>query len=160
MSLGALFALPLICAATPIDPKPLDSLISDADHITKGTISHIDMVDENGNLVTNTAARTGPFEKNTIRLHVAVKSSGVLYTTAKSTPKTLIIELWKDGHYTLGQIRKYHNGEEVIFLLKGAKYEYVYPRYFKRPVSELKEISALIGRGKPHKKTSPRAKPD
>ena len=141
------FALPGMCMATSVMPKSLTNLVEDADHVVVGTVERIDMIDENGNEVTDDDARTGPGLKNTIRLHVSVQTNGVLYTTAEVVPKTVTISLWSAWHYSLGQIKK-TKGEEAIFLLKGDEFQFVYPCLFRRSLSEREQIERLVKKKK------------
>ncbi len=126
--------------------RSLTNLVADADHVIIGRITLVDMVDEKGRAITNIEARTGPFLQNTIRFHVRIETNGILVTTAKHVPETIMISLWSAWHYSLGQIKELEGTESRIFLLKGPEFRFVYPDGFDRPLSERAEIERLLNR--------------
>lgn len=133
-----------VCWASPVRPKSLATLVEEADHVIIGTVTLVDMVDQNKAPVTNLAARVGFNSPNLIRLHVAVQTNGVLFTTAKETPSTLIIPLLGIGPYTLEQMKKIDENRTYIFLLKGPDFRAVYPAGFRRSLSNREEIEGLL----------------
>lgn len=80
---------------------------------------------------------------NTIRLHVSIDASNILYTTATKTPSSLTIPLWGAWNYRLRQIKE-TEGQSYIFLLKGSNYEAVYYAGFRRLLSDRGEVEKLI----------------
>ncbi len=46
--------------ATSVLPKPLEELVSEADHVVVATITRVDLVDRDGKQIINRTARTGP----------------------------------------------------------------------------------------------------
>lgn len=101
VSIGAAIGI-----ATSVPEPPLEELVLDSDHILAGTVRLVDMVDRDGNQVTDPGAMTGPGRSNTIRLHVVVDSDGVILTNAPSVPKEVIIPLWTAWHYSLHDVKQ------------------------------------------------------
>lgn len=130
--------------ATQVNPKELRELVKDADHIIGGKVIKVDMVDENGNFITDEKARTGPGSTNTIRLHLRVDKKLILKTTKETTPDIIVVNLWQMWHFTLGHIKENELNKDRIFLLKGNNYEEVYPMAFLRDISEKEEILKLL----------------
>ncbi len=138
---------PLI-EATMVAPRSLSELVRDADHVVIAKIERVEMVDEDGNEIKDEAARTGPGLQNELRFHITLQKDGLLKTNSKRVPQKLVIPLWQAWHYSLGQWKPVQ-GKTFIFLLKGEKYQSVYPAGFERPLSEQAEIEKLI---REHKK--------
>ncbi len=136
--------LPWPLFATSVLPRSLTNLVADADHVFIGKVTLVDMVDKQGNQVTNLSARTGPGSFNKIRLHVSVETNGVLFSTAKQVPASLTVALWSMWHYSLGQIKDIEENQRSIFLLKGSNFDIVYPNGFSRALSEQAEIEQLL----------------
>lgn len=130
--------------ATSLPPRSLTELVADSDHIIIGKIIKVDMIDAKGKPVTNLDARTGPGLSHTIRLNVNVQTNGVLLTTSKQVPQTLIIPLDSTWHYSLGQIKTAEEGQTRILLLKGATFDFAYPVSCSRPLSDRPQIEELI----------------
>lgn len=129
--------------ATMIPERELPELIKDADHVMVATITKVDMVDGNGNKVTNKEARTGPGLNNQIRLHLEVKET--LATTLKPSRKYVVVRLWQMWHYSLGQIQQ-ETGRTAIFLLRGKQFDPAYPSYFQRAMEERQQIEDLLNK--------------
>jgi hypothetical protein len=134
---------PIALLGTSIQEKPLDELVAEADHVIVGRITRVSMRNWIGWNVRNLKARTGPGSKNEIRLHITVETNGVLKSGKKVFPRKLEVPLWRMWHYSLESI-KASEGETNIFLLKGETMERVYPRYFRRDLSEKAAILDLI----------------
>jgi hypothetical protein len=132
--------------STTVPPRPLPDLVKAADHVLIGKVVNVDMVDAKGNPIVNNDARTGPGEGNVIRLHVVVEENGVLKTTAKAVPRTIVIRLWTEWHFSLGQWKTEALDKRYIFLLKGDDFQWVYPMGFLRDPSEKDEILKLLGK--------------
>jgi hypothetical protein len=135
--------VPVQLFGTSINERPLEELVAEADHVIVGKITRVSMRNWIGWEVRNPKARTGPGSKNEIRLHIAVETNGVLKTTKKDFPNELEVPLWRMWHYSLGSI-KASEGTTNIFLLKGEHMERVYPRYFRRDLSEKATVFNLI----------------
>ena len=142
--IGLLALAPCLAGATSVPPRSLTNLVADADHVVIGKVTLVDMVDDKGAQVTNLTERTGPGLPHTIRLHVAVQTNGVLFTTAQRVPPTVTISLWPLWHHTLEQIKGVEEGQTRIFLLKGPEFGFVYVAGFSRQLSERPEIESLI----------------
>ena len=130
--------------STKILHKKLPELIKRADHVFAGRIVKVDMIQGNGDIVTNPKARTGPGLKNKIRLHIAPDRKAVLKGNGSVLPRRVIVELWPRWHKRLGTTKKRLENRKKIFLLKGRKFKRVYPGYFLRELSEEKRIRRII----------------
>lgn len=130
--------------ATQIPFKDLTNLVAETDHVLVGTVTRVDMVDANGNQVTNETARTCPGSANQLRLHVAMATNGVIASTASRVPEKLVIPLWQMWFDTLGNRKKLMEGKTFIFLLKGPDFQPVYFGLFDRQMSERTEIERLL----------------
>lgn len=140
----SLLALAFGCVeATTVDRKDVRELLAESDHILIATVTKVDMIDSNGKELTDPESRTGPGIQNTLRLHLHVNENGVLKTNKQPIPKTIIIELWQEFNFSLGQWKS-EEGKEMIFLLKGDKYTWVYPAGFMLPMSARGAIEQLI----------------
>jgi hypothetical protein len=130
--------------ATTVERRELSQLVRAADHVLVATVTKVDMVDGKGMEVKDRAAMTGPSPgmQNEIRVHLEVRS--VLFSRSKRPHEKPIVRLWKEWHYSLGQIQDAMVGNTSIFLLKGDRYDPVYPAYFERPVEERKRVEALL----------------
>lgn len=117
----------------------LHEMASEADHILIGRVVAVDMIDGAGRTIEDDAARTGPGQETTIRLHVRVEK--VLVTNANSVPEIIVLPLADHLHYSLGQIRDAHRNETVsrLVLLKGNNFSAIRPGVFFRPLAEQKE---------------------
>jgi hypothetical protein len=131
--------------ATQIAFKDLTNLVAEADHVFVGTVTRVDMVDGQGQPVTDKTARTGPGNPNQLRLHVAVDTNRILATTAK-LPSVIVVPLWGKWHDTLGNRQQEVQGKTYIFLLKGPDFQPGYPAGFMRALPEQAEIEALLKR--------------
>jgi hypothetical protein len=133
---------PALASATSVPPRELEDMVKDSDHVLLATVSKVDMVDRDGDPVTDRNARTGPGIENQIRFHLEVKE--VLFSTAKPAPKQVVVPLWKFWHYSLGNIQDAVTGHTGIFLLKGADFEPAWPQHFERSVEERRKIEAIL----------------
>ncbi len=141
---ASVFFCPLAANATSLPYRYLWELVWESDHIVIAKINKVQMVDENGDEVTDSEARTGTGIKNEIRLHVTLIKDGILKTSMDNFPKEMVIPSWKAWHSTLGT-QKRLEGETRIFLLKGKELQPVYPGGFQRTVSQRAEIEKLLG---------------
>lgn len=139
---GILFIPGINVHATSVEQRSLPQLLAETDHVLAGHVIKVDMLDSDGEPVSDNDATTGPGQDNTIRLHIKVNE--VITTTAKSTPDIIILELWNAWHYTLGQIKSSANDEKAIYLLKDSNYQIVYPGYFRRGLDEKSRIIDII----------------
>ncbi|WP_282297597.1 hypothetical protein [Stenotrophomonas sp. PS02289] len=131
-------------SATSIVPMTLEQIVAQADLGVIAKIEAVDMVDGQGQPVTDPAARTGPDSDNQIRLHLVLDD--VVFSRTGPVPVRVTVPLWQMWHYELGQIQR-QVGQKSIFLLKGQKSAY-YPAYhedFQRPRSEGRKIRKLVG---------------
>jgi hypothetical protein len=129
--------------ATQIAFKDLTNLVAEADHVFVGTVTKVDMVDGQGQPVTDKTARTGPGSPNQLRLHVTLDTNRILATTAK-LPAVIVIPLWRRWHDTLGNRMQETQGKTHIFLLKGPDFQPVYHGLFMRELSEQAEVESLL----------------
>ena len=128
---------------------PLEKLAKNTDHVLTGYVSGVDMIDGEGNQISDLKARTGPGSKNKIRLIIQVQK--VHLTSEKSFPNELAVPLASHLHYSFGQIKKAHSfdGREFLILLKGKDFQPPFSGVFSRNLSELKEVVSLIKKRKP-----------
>lgn len=149
-----------VAVATQVEPKELKDLVAESDHILIGRVVKVDMIDRDGKELSNPEARTGPGLANTIRLHVLVQTNEVLKTNAKTVPEKLVISEWQMWHFTLDSF-KGMAGRTFIFLLKGDKYQWVYPAEYRQDLSKRSEVEKLIhGGGAPNKSVEPTRAPE
>ena len=140
----SLLVLALGCVeATLVDDKDVRELVAESDHILIAAVIKVDLIDASGKELAGFEAETGPGIPNTLRLHLRPIDNGVLKTGKQPIPKAIIVELWREWHYSLSQW-KHLEGREMIFLLKGDKYTWVYPKDFILPISARGEIERLI----------------
>jgi hypothetical protein len=135
--------VPCPLPATSIQERPLAELVAEADHVVVGRVTRVTMRNWMGREVRNLEARTGPGSRNEIRLHITVETNGILKTNKKNFPSNLEVPLWRMWHYSLGGIKAWE-GATNVFLLKGEGLERVYPRYFRRDLSDKATILELI----------------
>lgn len=114
----------------------LEEMARSADHMLVGRVSGVDMIDGQGKPVIAESAMTGPDLNNTIRLLIAVDE--VLVTNAPRVPKILPVPLANHLHYSLGQIRSAHKGDNLkrLVLLKGKDFSGIKPGVFLRPLED------------------------
>jgi len=122
----------------------LKELVENSDHLLAGHVVGVDMINEQGEEITDADARTGPGSKNTIRL--LIKVDEVIISTSSSVPDLLKVPLDPFMHYSLGQIKEAHNseGEKFLLLLKGSGFQPPFAGIFGRDLSEKEEIIRLI----------------
>jgi hypothetical protein len=125
----------------------LEEMAASADHVLLGRVTGVDMIDGQGNLLTDLDARTGPGLNNSIRLLIAVDE--VLATNAAQVPKQLALPLGRHLHYRLGQILDAHAGDSSVrlILLKGSDFSGIKEGLFFRPLAD-KEKALEIYRAK------------
>lgn len=127
--------------ATSVDARSLAELVCEADHALVATVINVDMMDWQGRLILNRRQGTGPVSSNRIRLHLLVHSA--LFSAALEVPHRIVLEHWPAWHYRLGDVQDSSLGQDGIFLLKGERYEWVYPADFWRDPGERQAIEAL-----------------
>jgi len=145
------FVLP--ARATSVDARSLAELVCEADHALVATVVNVDMVDWQGRLIMNRREGTGPVSSNRIRLHLLVHSA--LFSTALEVPQRIVLEHWSAWHYQLGDVQDGSLGQDGIFLLKGERFEWVYPADFWRDPGERETIEALRTQCKPQSTVNP-----
>lgn len=130
-------------ASLPIQVSE-EELIKNTDHLIIGRVVGVDMVNANGKEISDLKARTGPGLTNTIRLIVEVES--VVVTSAKEVPHILKVPLDPFMHFSLGQIKEAHSGEQSSFLLllKGSNFEPPFPGVFRKDIAEKEKFSKAI----------------
>lgn len=132
-----------ICAsATSVPPRPLEELVHDADYVIIASITKVTMVDAHGKEIKDRKAMTGPSFENEIRFHLKVRST--LFTKKDVPPKVIIVRLWKEWHYELGELQNMMTGETSIFLLKGIQFDPVYEAGFQVRLEEREKIVQLL----------------
>ena len=129
--------------ATKVAEKTLPELIAEADHVVIGTVTAVKMHTGADLETTAPDSRTGPGLSNELRWTVTLDPAGVLYSTRKTVPKEITIRLWKKWHMNL-EGAKDHEGKTYILLLKGDDFQWVYPAFFYRELSERPEIEKLV----------------
>ena len=129
-------------SATSIKKKDLPELVTETEHVILATIEKVDMIDSSGNEIKDPKARTMA-EGYQIRLYLKVEEDGILSTTNDKKIERIVVPLWEMWHYSLEQWKAYETSSH-IFLLKGKRYERVYPYYFIRNLSEKEEIMRLL----------------
>jgi hypothetical protein len=135
--------LPLIALAGFPYQATLKEMAESADHILIGRVTGVDMIDGDGNQITNDKAGTGPGLDNKIRLRISVDE--VLVSTSSSMPTVLYVPLAPHLHYRLGQIKEAHaqEPEQVLVLLRGPAYAAIKPGVFVRPLKDRDEALRL-----------------
>lgn len=138
--------------STSIEPMPLEALLAKTDHVVLATVTAVDMVDAEGEPVTDPQARTGPGSRNLIRYHLQVDR--VVTSTSAKVPATLVVPEWQMWHYSLGQMQRSMAHTQYVFLLRAHL-----PAGRQRPVPlsrghaggagpvEREPLAALGGRG-------------
>ena len=102
-------------ASLPLEAS-LRDLACGADHVFVGRVVGVDMINSRGRTVRNPEARTGPGEKNTIRLEIEVIER--IDSTEAALPNTIKVPLDPFMHYTLGQIKSAHSEPSSRLLRK------------------------------------------
>ena len=143
--IGILLILsPLLAfGSLPLEVSML-KVVEASDHVLTVKVVDVDMVDENGNQVSDLDAETGPGLTNVIRLKSVVMQ--VHLTTADNVPKVLYIPLDNNMHYSLGQVLIAHRGRPYneIVVLKGKEFTPAYSGIFRYPEYELETILTLF----------------
>nr|WP_298132625.1 hypothetical protein [uncultured Pseudoxanthomonas sp.] len=121
----------------------LEDMAVSADHILVGRVTGVDMIDAAGKPITDPQARTGPSQRNQIRLRITVDQ--VLVSNASPVPKHLFVPLASHLHYTLGQIQAAHaqDSDQRLIFLKGHRFEGIKPGVFMRPLDERQQALRL-----------------
>ena len=117
----------------------LEDMAQQADHVLIGHVIGVDMVNGQGDAVSDPQARTGPGLDNTIRLRIRVDQ--VLVSTASKVPDVIPVPLASHLHYTLGQIQEAHANDKEgrLVLLKGPEFVGIKPGVFLRPLKDKDE---------------------
>ncbi|RVU85574.1 hypothetical protein EOL70_06385 [Leucothrix sargassi] len=126
----------------------LDVLANKTDHVLTGHVTDVDMIDGDGNQITDLNAMTGPSLKNKIRLIIQVDE--VHLTTADSVPKKLAVPLDSFLHYRFGQVKSVHSfdGRKFLVLLKGKDFQPPVAGVFSRGLDELDKVLKIINQRK------------
>jgi hypothetical protein len=124
LMLACALALPQLpaLATLPVEIS-LEQMVMQADHLLVGHVTGVDMVDDEGRVITDPEARTGPGLYKIIRLRVAVDE--VLVTSARRVPAVLFIPVDRAMHYTLGLVQDAHKDDKAkrLVLLKGPDFQ-------------------------------------
>lgn len=107
--------------STSVEPMPLEALLAKTDHVLLATVTAVDMVDAQGEPVTDPQARTGPGGPNLIRYHLQVDR--VVTSTSAKVPATLVVPEWQMWHYSLGQMQRAMTHTQSVFLLRGPTFQ-------------------------------------
>ncbi len=130
--------------ATSVSPPPLlEKRVQDADHIFIGTVEKVELLDDNGKVITNV---TNPSDTRTnMRLRLQIKPERWLKTYLKITPNLVRME------YNTGKLiltyeteKKTWEGKKTIFLLKGDNFDPVYFLAFFAPLENEKIVEELL----------------
>ena len=148
--LALVIAIPAIATAGLPFEASLEEMATSADHVLIGRVTGVDMIDGEGNAITDPEARTGPGLHHQIRLRIAVDV--VIGTTAEKVPDELYVPLASHLHYRLGQIQEAHakDSEQRLILLKGERFEGIKPGVFMRSLDDAAEVMRLRGCGAAH----------
>lgn len=143
--LALLLAVPAIAIAGFPFEATLEEMATSSDHVLIGRITGVDMIDGDGNQVSDPEARTGPGLNNQIRLRIAVDV--VIATNAQDVPRELFVPLASHLHYSLGQIQDAHaeDSEQRLILLRGERFEGIKPGVFMRSLEDTSEVMRLRG---------------
>lgn len=135
--------LPVVALAGFPFEATLEEMAREADHILVGRVTGVDMIDGDGEPVTDDEARTGPDFDNQIRLRITIDE--VLVTNATQVPEVIAVPLASHLHYSLGQIKEAHEGDTAVrlVLLKGQAFTGIKPGVFLRPLSDKDEALRL-----------------
>jgi hypothetical protein len=109
--------------ASLLPTATIEERAAPADHVLVGRVVDVDMINRRGRRVTDPDAMTGPGLSNTIRLVIEVDE--VLATTAEVVPRRIAVALPTYMHYSLGQVREAHAGDDAptLVLLRGERFE-------------------------------------
>ena len=142
--IALVFIVPLLAKASLPVVVSTDELVENTDHLFVGHIVGVDMVNDQGRQLTDPTERTGPGSKNVIRLIVDIDE--VIISPAKKVPETIKVPLDSFMHYSLGQIKKVHEGksEKFLLLLKGKDFQPPFPGVFGRGLEEGEVIVNLM----------------
>ena len=130
---------------TKIAPTSLKTLVKRADYVLVVRIVKVDMVDSDGQAVSDLEARTGPGSGNTIRLHVDIKPDGILKAGTVPVPPRLVVPEWPMWHRVL-RTMKDREGTDVILLLRGDQFSPVSEGEFVRDILEVEAIRELLSK--------------
>jgi len=135
-------AVSVVFASMPLRISML-KVVMQSDHVLTAVVTGVDMIDENGDQITDLKARTGPGLKNKIRLISEVQK--VHRTNSNNAPSEIRVPLDSAMHYSLGHIKDAHQGRSLprIFILKGDEFEPSFDGIFSYPTHELETIMAL-----------------
>ena len=123
---------------------PLDKLVENTDHVLTGYVTGVDMIDGNGNQITDLSARTGPGIKNKIRLIVQVHKTHI--TNENVVPNEIAVPLDSAMHYSFGQIKNAHSfdGRKFLVLLKGKDFQPAFSGVFMRSLKEKDKVIKMF----------------
>ena len=129
-------------ATLPLEVSMLD-IVTSSDHVLTVEVIGVEMIDENGKLIQDPEAMTGPGLSNVIQLICNVKETHI--TNADKVPSKVYIPLDNFMHFSLGQIQEYYRGEPypIIAVLQGENFVPAYAGKFEFPMYELETIKAL-----------------
>jgi hypothetical protein len=135
------------CQATQVAPRDLEKLVAESDFIFHGTVTKVDMLNGNGEEITDLESSTGPGIPNSLRLHIKVDKEKILYSSIDKIPDVIIVPLWKRWHNRL-KYAKADESKKYVFLLKKQDkgLTWVYPAGWKRKLDEVSEIKRFINR--------------
>jgi hypothetical protein len=135
----------------------LEEMAKNSDHLLVGHVIGVDMVDGQGNEITDLNAMTGPGIDNLIRLVIEVDE--VVISPARSVPKVLKVPLDPFMHYKFGQVKEMHSapGQKFLLLLNGDSFKPYLPGVFGRDLSEKSKVIELMKSNKSFKPTALRA---
>jgi hypothetical protein len=120
------FAFTSNVQSTSVPEKNLEEVLEMTDHVIRGLIIRVDMIDRDGNEITDLDSRTGR-NGNKMRIHLEVYE--VIKSNITTKPSMLIVEIWDAWHMTFKNIQHYP-GNEAIFLLKGKEFSRAYSGHF------------------------------
>ena len=132
----------LAVVSQPIRVSMLE-VVQNSDHVLVVHVVGVDMIDGDGNEITDPSAGTGPGSKSLIRLKCSVLE--IHRTNAEVVPKELWIPLDGFMHYSLGQIQNAHEGDAypVVVVLAGDQFQPAFDGKFRYRMQELETVLAL-----------------
>jgi len=114
---------------TMIDDRPLKDLVEEASVILEVAVVDVVMETEDGDIVEQADAWTGPGRNTVIFLVVESDRNSTIKGSITDVPARFKVPLWTMWHYTLGQIEGYYENQRVILLLD-KDLKRIYPRQF------------------------------
>ena len=104
-------------SATEVDPTPLERQVDRAVTIVFGRVESVTIHDGSGRALSDGSARTGPGERNELRLHVVLDVKRVMKGAVPESQVKVTLPLWRMWHDTLNSARAVYEKKDFIFFL-------------------------------------------